>query len=174
MWDPVADPRFPRGGVRQLQRWGHQPIILANFSQKLHKIEEIWTVGASLVPPLDPPMDQDEAINSRFLRKTGFSGNGEPIISEDFYMLEIDDQKKISSMIFKPKYCSASITLPTYKFSILTEMCFYHDHPTYLRRFPEEISIDILTITIAVIAYNPLINPLIYHNLLNMRQNVSK
>ena len=28
---------------RQLQRWGRQPIILANFLQKLHEKERIWT-----------------------------------------------------------------------------------------------------------------------------------
>ena len=31
---PIQD--FPEG-VRQLQRWGRQPIIFANFPQKLHE-----------------------------------------------------------------------------------------------------------------------------------------
>ena len=53
---------FPEG-VRQLQRWGRQPIIFANFPQKLHKIEEIWTEGGARPwrLSLDPPM-QNEAI----------------------------------------------------------------------------------------------------------------
>ena len=53
----MADPGFPRGGVHQLQRWGCQPIIFANFPQKLHEIEEIWTEreGTS-VPGAPPPL----------------------------------------------------------------------------------------------------------------------
>ena len=43
---PVADPGFPRGGTHDF----------ANFPQKLHGIERIWTPGASLAPPLDPPV----------------------------------------------------------------------------------------------------------------------
>ena len=33
---------FPEKG-RQPQRWGHQPVLLANFPQKLHENEKIWT-----------------------------------------------------------------------------------------------------------------------------------
>ena len=29
--------------VRQLQKWGHLPIIFANFPPKVHEIEDIWT-----------------------------------------------------------------------------------------------------------------------------------
>ena len=49
---PAVDPGFPRGGCAN-----YQPIIFANFPQKLHEIEEIWTEGGR-VPgaPLDPPM----------------------------------------------------------------------------------------------------------------------
>ena len=51
--------RISQRGVRQLQRWGHQPIIFANFLQKLHEIEEIWIKRGERVPgapPPDPPM----------------------------------------------------------------------------------------------------------------------
>ena len=51
--------RISQRGVRQLQRWGHQPIIFAKFPQKLHEIEEIWTERGGARPwrpPLDPPM----------------------------------------------------------------------------------------------------------------------
>ena len=30
----------------------------ANISKKLHEIERIWTQGASLAPPSDPPLDE--------------------------------------------------------------------------------------------------------------------
>ena len=43
---------FPEGG--QLQRLGCQPIIFANFPQKLHEIEEIWAEGGR-VPGSPPP-----------------------------------------------------------------------------------------------------------------------
>ena len=42
-------------------RGGRQPIILANFSQKLHKNKRNWT-GEGARPwfsPLDPPVEQD-------------------------------------------------------------------------------------------------------------------
>ena len=54
--------------TRCFARWGRQPsgwgggaptYNFAKFSQKLHEIERIWTPGrkgASLVPPLDPPL----------------------------------------------------------------------------------------------------------------------
>ena len=58
----VADPGFPRGGCANCKGGGAncKPIIFANFPQKLHEIEEIWSGGgASLAPPppLDPPMN---------------------------------------------------------------------------------------------------------------------
>ena len=36
---------FPNGG-RQPPRWRRQPIILRNFSRKLHENERVWTWGA--------------------------------------------------------------------------------------------------------------------------------
>ena len=49
--DAVADPGFLRGGAPRYE--------FAKFSQKLHEIKRISTPGgggASLVPPLDPPL----------------------------------------------------------------------------------------------------------------------
>ena len=58
--EPISGgSRISQRGVRQLQRWGRQPIIFANFPQKLNEIEEIWTEGGGARPwrpPLDPPM----------------------------------------------------------------------------------------------------------------------
>ena len=45
---------FPEGG-RQPQRGGAK-ILFDRFSQKLHENEKKLTGGASLCPPLDPPM----------------------------------------------------------------------------------------------------------------------
>ena len=43
---------------RQLQRWGRQPIILANFPQNLHENEKIGPREEGVSgAPLDPPMD---------------------------------------------------------------------------------------------------------------------
>ena len=57
----VADPGFPRGGGANSQG-GAPTYEFAKFSQKLHEIERIWTPGggggASLAPPLDPPLFQ--------------------------------------------------------------------------------------------------------------------
>ena len=50
LYNLVVDPRFPRRGC-QPQRWGHQPIILAKFSWKLHEIEKNGLGGTSLVAP---------------------------------------------------------------------------------------------------------------------------
>ena len=44
---------------RQPPRWGRQPVIWSKIFQKLHENERIWIQkggGASLAPPLDPPM----------------------------------------------------------------------------------------------------------------------
>ena len=50
---PVADPGFSWGGCATFQ----SAIILHIFCRKLHENERIWTSGgASLAPPLDPPM----------------------------------------------------------------------------------------------------------------------
>ena len=46
---------FPEVG-RQLPR-GAPTYHFAKFSQKLHEIERIWTPGASLATPLDPPLN---------------------------------------------------------------------------------------------------------------------
>ena len=43
---------FPEGGAPT----PNSAIIFQSFSRKLHENERIWTRGASLVPPLDPPM----------------------------------------------------------------------------------------------------------------------
>ena len=46
----------PRRGL-QLPGGGGPPTYdFAKISQKLHDIERIWTGGASLAPPLDPPL----------------------------------------------------------------------------------------------------------------------
>ena len=45
---PVADPGFPQGGG-ELPR-GAPTYNFVNFSQKLHKIERIWTPRAKHVP----------------------------------------------------------------------------------------------------------------------------
>ena len=62
----VVDSGVFSGGSRiserrgcQPQRWGRQPIILINFSWKLHEIERIWTErgGAhTCCHPIDLPM----------------------------------------------------------------------------------------------------------------------
>ena len=62
--------RISQRGVRQLQRWGRQPIIFANFPQKLHEIEEIWIKRGGGArpwrPPLDPPMILDYSSLSKW------------------------------------------------------------------------------------------------------------
>ena len=53
----MADAGFPRGGGANSP--GAPTYDFAKFSQKLHENERIWTPGgggASLVPPLDPPL----------------------------------------------------------------------------------------------------------------------
>ena len=63
----VADPGFPRGeGANQNEptpKVDVKSYYLANFSQKLHKIEKIWTPRwgrPSLAPsPLDPQMQKE-------------------------------------------------------------------------------------------------------------------
>ena len=55
MAEAMADPGFPRGGGANPP--GGAPIYdFAKISQKLHEIERIWTMGASLEAPLDPPL----------------------------------------------------------------------------------------------------------------------
>ena len=58
--ESVADQGFPRGGVANSPGEGAPTYDFAKFSRKLHEIERIWTPGggwgASLAPPLDPPM----------------------------------------------------------------------------------------------------------------------
>ena len=55
----VADPGFPRGGGAN-PGGGAPTYYLVNFSQKLHENEEILGQrgGASLAPPLDPPLPE--------------------------------------------------------------------------------------------------------------------
>ena len=62
----VADPGFFPRGVRQFQNWDY----FANFfAQKLHENERILTLGgASLAPPLDPPMDWNIELASFSIR----------------------------------------------------------------------------------------------------------
>ena len=53
----VADPGFSPGGCANSQNC----YYFSNFCRKLHENERIWTPrsGASLAPPLDPPMHWD-------------------------------------------------------------------------------------------------------------------
>ena len=43
----VADPGFPQSGGCQLSGGGAPTYDFAKFSQKLHKIERIWTAGGA-------------------------------------------------------------------------------------------------------------------------------
>ena len=57
----VADPGFPRGGGANSPGGGGVPTYdFANFPQKLHEIERIWTLGGGMgggaCAPLDPPL----------------------------------------------------------------------------------------------------------------------
>ena len=54
---PVADPGFPRGGGTNPPK-GAPSYDFAKFSQKVHKIERIWTPRGARIPhaPLDPPL----------------------------------------------------------------------------------------------------------------------
>ena len=63
--------------MRQLQRWGRQPIIFAYFPQKLHEFEEIWTergarVLGAFLAFLDPPMSPlfPKSPNAEHLQKS--------------------------------------------------------------------------------------------------------
>ena len=53
---PVADPGFPQGGGAN-SRGGHQHKILPNFPKNCMKLKEFGPPGASLAPPLDPPLE---------------------------------------------------------------------------------------------------------------------
>ena len=39
-------------GVRQFSNWDY----FVHFGRKLHENERIWILGATLAPPVDPPM----------------------------------------------------------------------------------------------------------------------
>ena len=53
---------FPEVGTPTLQ--GTPTYDFAKFSQKLHKIERIWTPRvASPAPPLDPPLAKIRAVH---------------------------------------------------------------------------------------------------------------
>ena len=57
----VADPGFPRGGGANSPR-GRQHTILPNFPKNCMKLKEFGPEGggggASLPPPLDPPLER--------------------------------------------------------------------------------------------------------------------
>ena len=62
--NPVANPGFPRGGAANSPGGGGAPTYdFAKISQKLHEMERIWTPGASLAPPLDPPFQSEDEIS---------------------------------------------------------------------------------------------------------------
>ena len=54
----MADPGFPGGGGANFPGGGAPTYDFAKFSQKLREIKRIWAGGggASLAPPLDPPL----------------------------------------------------------------------------------------------------------------------
>ena len=54
----VADPGFPRGGGANPKGGGGQPIIWPIFAENCMKMKKFWARGggASLAPPLDPPL----------------------------------------------------------------------------------------------------------------------
>ena len=57
----VADPGFPRGGGANPKGGGRQPIIWPIFSENCMKMKKFWAGGgASLAPPLDPPLLGEE------------------------------------------------------------------------------------------------------------------
>ena len=65
---PVRIQDFPEGGAPT----PNTAIILQLVCRKLHQNERIWTGGASLVPPLDPPMPMvysDEYLTAKLSTK---------------------------------------------------------------------------------------------------------
>ena len=69
----MADPGFPRGGGAN-SRGGRQHTVLPNFPKNCMKLKEFGLRGAgggaSLAPPLDPPLLVElEEILSKVLRK---------------------------------------------------------------------------------------------------------
>ena len=76
---------FPEEGAPTPQR-GAPTYDFAKFSQKLHEIERIWTPGgggpASLVPPLDPPLDGMHAISTHQVIRL-FAGGIYTFLSDD-------------------------------------------------------------------------------------------
>ena len=68
--DCTGGSRISQRGVRQLQRWGRQPIIFANFPPKLHEIEEILTErGVRPWRPPSPPLGSANGLGVGFMKK---------------------------------------------------------------------------------------------------------
>ena len=64
---PVADPGFPRGGSANPQDGGANLLFGQKFPKKYMKMKRIRTQrGASLAPPLDPPMHAASPSNYHF------------------------------------------------------------------------------------------------------------